>query len=101
MQKLDFQRRPAAKSAELFEMCPPKVSVGLRGGNGARHEVCLRQYHEFDNLGGKPNETITFSLICVLTFIGIALSVSSVTADDRDRDGNDDRQFWPVGSERT
>jgi hypothetical protein len=31
---------------------------------------------------------ITFSLICVLTFIGIALSVSSATADDRDRDGN-------------
>jgi hypothetical protein len=31
---------------------------------------------------------ITFSLICVLTFIGIALSVSSAMADDRDRDGN-------------
>ena len=31
---------------------------------------------------------ITFSLICVLTFVGIALSVSLATADDRDRDGN-------------
>ena len=31
---------------------------------------------------------LTFSLICVLTFIGIALSVSSATADDRDRDRN-------------
>ena len=57
MQKLNFRRRAAARSAELFEMCPPKVSVGLRGGDGARHEVFLRQYHEFDNLGGKPNET--------------------------------------------
>jgi hypothetical protein len=25
MQKLNFQRRAAARSAELFEMCPPKV----------------------------------------------------------------------------
>jgi hypothetical protein len=31
---------------------------------------------------------MTFSLICVLTFIGIALSASLATADDRDRDGN-------------
>ena len=32
MQKLSFQRRAAARSAELFEVCLPKVSVGLRGG---------------------------------------------------------------------
>jgi hypothetical protein len=38
MQKLNFQRRAAARSAGLFEMCPPKVSVGLRGGCDARHE---------------------------------------------------------------
>jgi hypothetical protein len=31
---------------------------------------------------------ITFSVICVLTFIGIALSASLATADDKDRDGN-------------
>ena len=31
---------------------------------------------------------ITFSLICVLTFVGIALSASLVMADDRDRDRN-------------
>ena len=31
---------------------------------------------------------MTFSLICVLTFIGIALSASLAMADDRDRDGN-------------
>jgi hypothetical protein len=36
MQKLNFQRRAAARSAEPFEMCPPKVSVGLRGGEKAR-----------------------------------------------------------------
>jgi hypothetical protein len=42
MQKLNFQRRAAASCAELFEMCPPKVSVGLRGGHDARHELFLR-----------------------------------------------------------
>ena len=57
MQKLNFQRRAAARCAELFEMCPPEVSVGLRGGDDARHELFLRQYHIFNNLGGKPNET--------------------------------------------
>ena len=31
---------------------------------------------------------MTFSLICALTFIGIALSASLAMADDRDRDGN-------------
>ena len=31
---------------------------------------------------------MTFSLICVLTFTGIAVSASLATADDRDRDGN-------------
>jgi hypothetical protein len=57
MQKLDFRRRAAARCAELFEICPPKVSAGLRGGYDARHEIILETYHEFDNLGGKPNET--------------------------------------------
>jgi hypothetical protein len=57
MQKLNFQRTTAARSAELFEMCPPKVSAGLRGGYDTRHKLILRQYHLFDNLGGKPNET--------------------------------------------
>ena len=38
MEKLNFQRRAAAICAEVFEMCPPKVSVGLRGGSDARHE---------------------------------------------------------------
>ena len=32
MQKLDFQRRAASRSAELLEMCPRKVFRGLRGG---------------------------------------------------------------------
>ena len=41
MQKLNFQRRTAARSAELFEMCPPRVSVGLRGGYEAHHEIIL------------------------------------------------------------
>ena len=36
---------------------------------------------------------ITFSLICALTFIGIALSASLATADDKDRDGNTDSSF--------
>ena len=31
---------------------------------------------------------MTFSLICVLTFIGIALSASSAMADDKDRGDN-------------
>jgi hypothetical protein len=42
MQKLNFRRRAAAKCAGLFEMCPPKVSAGLRGGYDARHELILR-----------------------------------------------------------
>jgi hypothetical protein len=58
MQKLNFQRRAAARSAEPFEMCPPRVFRGpSRGLMVPAHGVCLRQYHEFDNLGGKPNET--------------------------------------------
>jgi hypothetical protein len=36
MQKLNFQRRAAARSAELFEMCPPKVPWAFAGANGAR-----------------------------------------------------------------
>ena len=57
MQKLNFQRRAAARSAEPFEMCPPKGFPWSFAGAMVRHGVCLRQYHEFDNLGGKPNET--------------------------------------------
>jgi hypothetical protein len=57
MQKLNFQRRAAARSAELFEMCPPRVCRGPSRGYDARHEIILETYHEFDNLGGKPNET--------------------------------------------
>ena len=45
MQKLNFQRRAAARSAELFEMCPPKVSVGLRGGNHNRAPGEAGEYH--------------------------------------------------------
>jgi plastocyanin len=87
MEKLNFQSRAAARCAELFETCPPKVSAGLRGGYDARDEF-LETIHEFNNLGGKPMKRLTFSLICVLTFIGIALSASLATADDRDRGGN-------------
>jgi hypothetical protein len=32
MQKLDFRRRAAVRCADLFEMCPPKVFRGFRGG---------------------------------------------------------------------
>ena len=32
MQKLNFQRRAAARSAELFEMCPPRVFRGPSRG---------------------------------------------------------------------
>jgi hypothetical protein len=62
MQKLNFQRRAAARSAELFEMCPPKVPWAFAGAVMRATKVFAKQYHEFDNLGGKPNET-TYILI--------------------------------------
>ena len=31
MQKLNFQRRAAARCAELLEMCPPKVPWAFAG----------------------------------------------------------------------
>ena len=42
MEKLDLQRRAAARSAQLLEMCPPRVSVAFAGANGARHGVSSR-----------------------------------------------------------
>ena len=41
MQKSNLRRKAAARCAELFEMCPPEVFVGLRGGYGASHERIL------------------------------------------------------------
>src|SRR5262245_53598387 len=89
MQKLNFQRRAAARCAELFEMCPPKVSVGLRGGYGTRHENILARISGFRQLRRKNQmKKIRFSLIYVLTFMGVVLSASLVTADDRRNDGD-------------
>ena len=56
MQKLNFQRRAARDVLNCLRL-PPEVSAGLRGGDDARHELFLKQYHIFNNLGGKPNET--------------------------------------------
>ena len=42
MQKLNFQRRAAARSAEPFEMCPPRVFPWSFAGAMVRHGVCLR-----------------------------------------------------------
>jgi len=40
MQILDYQKKAAARSAELLESCPPKDHRGyFVGANGARHGV--------------------------------------------------------------
>ena len=52
MQKLNFQSEGSQRDlAELFEMCPPQGSVGLRGGyECAPRDYSGKEYHEFDNL---------------------------------------------------
>ena len=59
----------------------------LRGGNGAPRSM-FEIIHEFDNLGGKPNETNDILINLRFDFYWIALSASLATADDRDRGGN-------------
>jgi hypothetical protein len=38
MEKLNLQRGAAARSAELLEMCPPRVPWAFAGANGALTE---------------------------------------------------------------
>ena len=56
MEKLSFQSRAVARSADLLEMCPPKVFRGLRGGEWRVPRSMFETICELDNLGEKPNE---------------------------------------------